>query len=149
MPGWLSDRINYWHLYEFFAYCIQITLYPAVKVLFMRLADALLTPPTTRPWYPSKRISVSKPYVSVQQSNDHPAQQRGLPCSIIIQEQREAIFPSGNGAAKSGVGVEGGERLHNGQRRRRRRRNVTGSDRLHQHIAPPAASDSHGEALVA
>ena len=73
-----------------------------MKVLFMRLADAL-HPPTTRPWYPSKRISVSKPYVSVQQSNDHPAQQRGLPCSIIIQEQREAIFPSGNGAAKSGV----------------------------------------------
>ena len=108
-----------------------------------------IAPPTTRPWYPSKRISVSKPYVSVQQSNDHPAQQRGLPCSIIIQEQREAIFPSGNGAAKSGVGVEGGERLHNGQRRRRRRRNVTGSDRLHQHIAPPAASDSHGGALVA
>ena len=134
MPGWLSDRINDWHLYEFFAYCIQITLYPAVKVLFIRLADALHPP---SPDHQSKRISVSKPYVSVQQSNDHPAaQQRGLPCSIIIQEQREAIFPSGNGAAKSGVGVEGGERLHNGQRRRRRR-NVTGSDRLHQHIAPP------------
>ena len=45
MPGWLSDRINDWHLYEFFAYCIQITLYPAVKVLFMRLADALHPPP--------------------------------------------------------------------------------------------------------
>ena len=59
-------------------------------MLFIRLADALHPPP---PDHQSKRISVSKPYVSVQQSNDHPAQQRAFRAASSFRNRERGNIP--------------------------------------------------------